>query len=119
MPGRVVGIAGIDVDPFEGPLRSGSSRAATMPNGRGEETPELEGDPAGGPMSCARGVAWKGRATMIPKGSGPSPENIRSLHHAFRGGQRDEGTRGGRAGELRSTPLCGGEGNSRWIFESG
>jgi len=97
MPGRVVGIAGIDVDPFEGPLRSGSSRAATMPNGRGEETPELEGDPAGGPMSCARGVAWKGRA-MIPKGSGPSPENIRSLHHAFRGVQRDERTRGGRAG---------------------
>ena len=32
-------------------------------------------------------------------GGGKVAENIRSLHHAFRGGQRDEGTQGGRAGK--------------------
>jgi len=108
------GREGIVVDPLEGPLRGGSSRAATMPNGKDDETPELEGNPAGAPMSCTRGVSWEARTAMIPKGGGPSPENIRSLHHAFRGGQRDERMRGGRAGKKTTTRRCcerrGGEG---------
>ena len=54
---------------------------------------------------------------MIPKGSGPSPENIRSVHHAHRGGQRGERTRRERAGDLHLTPLCKerGRGLSRLI----
>jgi len=55
---------------------------------------------------------------MIPKGSEPSPENIRSLHHAHRGEQRGERKRRERAGEpaLNADLQKGrGRGLSRWI----
>ena len=88
------GREGIAMDPLGDPPRGEFSRTAMMPSGRAEETPELEETAAGTPLSSTRETPRDARTAMIPKGSGPSPENIRSLHHAYRGGQRGERTRG-------------------------
>jgi hypothetical protein len=82
------------MDPLEDPPRGEPSRMATMPNGTTEETPELKEATACAQVFSTRATSRDARAAKIPKGGGPSPENIRSLHHAYRGGQRGERTRG-------------------------
>ena len=91
MPATAAGIGaagrkGIAMDPLEDPPGGEPSGMAVKPNGTTEETPELKEATACAQVFSTRATSRDARAAKIPKGGGPSPENIRSLHLAYRGG---------------------------------
>jgi len=97
-PGAGIGTAGregIGMDPLEDSPRGEFPWTAMKREGVGMDPLE---DPPRGEFSW---TAMSSSAAMIPKGSEPSTENIRSLHHARRGGRRGERKRRERAGDLR------------------
>ena len=105
MPATAAGIGaagrkGIAMDPLEDPPGGEPSGMAVKPNGTTEETPELKEATACAQVFSTRATSRDARAAKIPKGGGPSPENIRSLHLAYRGGQRGERTQEECSGDL-------------------